>query len=229
MLVVGAGLTAAAPARAKEGARAQLTAPSRLAAKPGTMIRVQWSVDTQDDQGGRHPSGASGMFVRLLSRTDGPATVGFARGSFHADGRYEASVRVPETRIGGIRFGLRGWNDRGPGDLIFPLANDPFTSPGGVRCDVAVARTALAAFVRAYNRGDLHRLDRLFSREPRFLWYSWGGTARSDRPALIPNFHGTSGGIACVPSPSASTAMNGSETWATSSCTRSVEPTTSSK
>jgi hypothetical protein len=68
------------------------------------------------------------------------------------------------------------------------VENDPFTSPGGVRCDVAALRTTLAAFVRAYNRGDLRRLDRLFSREPRFLWYSWGGTARSDRAALIPNF-----------------------------------------
>jgi hypothetical protein len=42
--------------------------------------------------------------------------------------------------------------------------------------------------VRAYNRGDFRTLDRLFAREPRFIWYSSGGPARSDRAALIPNF-----------------------------------------
>jgi hypothetical protein len=48
-------------------------------------------------------------------------------------------------------------------------------------------RSKLSAFVRGYNEGDIARLDQLFSRES-FKWYSWGGSARSDRSALIPNF-----------------------------------------
>lgn len=197
LLVVGASvaaLTAAALAPAKERARAQLAAPLRLASKPGTIIRVEWRVDTRDDRGGRHPFGASGMFVRLLSKTDAaPDSVGFADGSVNAEGRYAANVRVPVTGIGGIRFGLRGWNNRGPSDLIFPLTNDPFTSPGGVRCDAAVVHATLNAFVRAYNRGDVRRLDRLFSREG-FVWYFATGPSRDlrgakqNRNTLIPYF-----------------------------------------
>jgi hypothetical protein len=39
--------------------------------------------------------------------------------------------------------------------------------------------------VRAYNRGELGTLDRLFAREPRFVWFSSGGPARSNRGALL--------------------------------------------
>jgi len=132
------------------------------------------------------------MFVRLLSNTGAPATTGFAGGTAHADGRYAAEVRVPAGGIG-VRVGLRGWNDHGTNDLLFPLENDPFTSPGGVRCDVAAVRTTLTAFVRAYNRGDLQRLDQLFSRE-RFVWYAASGPgrgvrgAKENRETLIPYF-----------------------------------------
>jgi hypothetical protein len=46
-------------------------------------------------------------------------------------------------------------------------------------------RTTFGAFVRAYNRGELGTLDRLFAREPRFVWFSSGGPARSNRDALL--------------------------------------------
>jgi hypothetical protein len=78
-------------------------------------------------------------------------------------------------------------------DVVFPLDDDPFTSPGGVRCDVAALRKTLGAFVRAYNDGDLERLDRLFSREG-FLWYWAVGPSRhlrgakQNRTTLIPYF-----------------------------------------
>lgn len=141
-----------------------------------------------DDRGERRPFGAGAMFVRLLSRTGGPSTTGYDDGS----GSFETTLKVPEGGIGGVRAGLRGTRCDAsgcqPSDLVFPLVNDPFTSPAGVRCDVAALRGKLSAFVPAYNRGDLRQLDRLFSRE-RFKWYSWGGSARSDRSALIPNFH----------------------------------------
>jgi len=187
-------LSAATLVPAKEGAHARLTAPLRLGATPGTTIRVQWKVDTRDDEGGRRPFGAGGMFVRLLSRRGAPATTAFADGAVHVQGRYAAKVRVPSGGIGGIRMGLRGWNNLGgTGDHIFPLENDPYTSPGGVRCDVTAVRSTLAAFVRAYNRGDVRRLDQLFSRKG-FAWYFATGPSRElrgakqNRRSLIPYF-----------------------------------------
>jgi hypothetical protein len=127
------------------------------------------------------------MFVRLLSRTSAPPTTGVDDGR----GSFETTLEVPEGGIGGVRVGLRGTSCDAsgcqPSDLGIPLVNDPFTSPTGVRCDVAAVRGKLSAFVRAYNRGEFRQLDSLFSRES-FKWYSWGGSARSDRSALIPNF-----------------------------------------
>ncbi len=51
-------------------------------------------------------------------------------------------------------------------------------------CDRATTRATLGAFVRAYNRGELRTLDRLFAQEPRFRWFSSGGPARSNRSVL---------------------------------------------
>lgn len=164
----------AAFAPVKEGARARLLTPLALDAAPGATVRVAWSVDVPDGSGGRRPFGASDMFVRLLSRTGGPSTVGFAAS---AGGRNRATVVVPRGGIGGVRVGLRGTRCDAAGcrngDLVFPLVNDPFVSPGGVRCDAAALAATLRAFARAYNSGDLTALDRLFSRE-RFVWYSSG-------------------------------------------------------
>lgn len=168
---VGA-LAAASLTPAKEGARARLSAKLPLSAAPGSTVNVAWAVDVADGQGIRRPFNATGMFVQLLSRTSAPATVAFASPTAHADGRYVASAPVPIGGIGGIRTGLRGTTD-----VFFPLVNDPFTSPGGVRCDVAAVRMTLAAFVSAYNAGDLKQLDALFSRR-RFAWYSSGEPGR---------------------------------------------------
>jgi hypothetical protein len=179
-----AALAAAALAPTKEGARARLTTPLPLDAAAGTTISVGWTVDAPDDEGGRQPFNAIGMFVRLLSRTGASATTGFAGPA----GPFAADVSVPADGIGGVRVGLRGTTD-----IFFPLENDPFTSPGGVRCDVRALRATLAAFVRAYNHGDLRRLDRLFSRE-RFVWYSSSAPgprardAAATRETLIPYF-----------------------------------------
>lgn len=131
------------------------------------------------------------MFVRLLSKTGADSTVGFT--DTDRRGFNRTRVKVPSGGIGGVRVGLRGWNDRGVDDVFFPLENDPFLSPGGVRCDVASLKTTLAAFVSAYNRGDYRLLDRLFSRE-RFVWYYAIGPdrdlrgAKQNRDTLIPYF-----------------------------------------
>ncbi|MDQ3672742.1 MAG: hypothetical protein M3364_09960 [Actinomycetota bacterium] len=187
-------LSAATLVPAKDGAHARLTTPLRLGATPGATIRVRWTVETSDEAGGRRPFGASGMFVRLLSRTGATATTGFADGVTRVRGRYAARVQVPTGGIGGIRMGLRGWtNLGGTGDLVFPVENDPFTSPGGVRCDATAVRSTLGAFVRAYNRGDVRRLGRLFSRQG-FTWYFATGPSRElrgakeNRGTLIPYF-----------------------------------------
>jgi hypothetical protein len=184
-VLAGAALAVAPGAATKEGARARLTSTVALAAVPGTTIRVGWMVSVPDGKGGREPFGAMQMFVRLLSRTGERSTIGFAPQSA---GRYTARVTVPDGGIGGVRMGLRGTTD-----IFFPLENDPFRSPGGLRCDVATTRSVLDAFVRAYNRGELRRLDRLFSRT-RFVWYSASapgprlGAAASSRRTLMAYF-----------------------------------------
>jgi hypothetical protein len=158
-------LAFASGAAPKEGARARLTTIVPLGAAPGTTIRVGWTVSVADENGERRPFAALNMFVRLLSRTGAPVTTGFSP-QHGMTGRYAAQVQVPQGGIGGIRFGLRGTTD-----VTFTLENDPFRSRAGLRCDVATTRAILGAFVSAYNRGDLRRLDRLFSRT-RFRWYS---------------------------------------------------------
>jgi hypothetical protein len=185
MAILLAALVLAPGGSSKEGARARLLSPLPLAAKPGSTIQVRWAVDVPDGQGGRRPFGAGAMFVRLLSKTGAPSTIGFADGR----GRFQTTLRVPSGGIGGVRVGLRGTRCDGSGcregDALFPLLNDPFRSPGGVRCDVVAMRTTFGAFVRAYNRGELSTLDRLFAREPRFVWFSSGGPARGNRDAML--------------------------------------------
>jgi hypothetical protein len=186
-IVAVAALGAASLALSKEGARGRLTTTVPLEAAPGTNVRVGWTVDVPDGAGGREPFGAMHMFLRLLSRTGAAATTGFAR---ETSGRYKTDVSVPAGGIGGIRVGLRGSTE-----IFFPLENDPFRSRDGVRCDVAALRATLTAFVRAYNRGNLRRLDSLFSRE-RFVWYSSPAPgerlfrAAESRETLVPYFRG---------------------------------------
>lgn len=187
VVATGIALLVATLATAKDSAEARLTTSLPLAAKPGSTVRVQWTVKTPDESGERRPFGASGMFIRLLSRTGAPPSTGYDDGS----GSFETRLRVPEGGIGGVRAGLRGTRCGASGcqrsDAIFPIRNDPFSTPKGVRCDVAAFRSNLSAFVRAYNRGDVRQLDRLFSREG-FKWYSWGRDARSNREVLATNF-----------------------------------------
>jgi hypothetical protein len=72
-----------------------------------------------------------------------------------------------------------------------PTSKAPLAAP--VRCNSATVRAKLTAFVRAYNAGDLRRLDELFSRR-RFVWYSSGrpgmrlNRAAENRATLIPYF-----------------------------------------
>ncbi|HTE83586.1 MAG TPA: hypothetical protein VK821_02550 [Dehalococcoidia bacterium] len=187
-VAIASALAFATFASAKEGASARLSERLPLDAPAGQTLTVNWTVTVADQGGGRVPFNALGMFVRLLSRTGAAATTGFASATAHTTGHYVASVAVPTGGIGAVRLGLRGTTD-----IFFPIANDPFTSATGVRCDVAVLRRSLDQFVGAYNHGDGQRLNTLFSR-PSFLWYSSGapgvriGADATNRATLIPYF-----------------------------------------
>jgi hypothetical protein len=165
LVVLDCGLLAAGAA-AKDGVQATLTSKLDLQASLGTTIPVRWTLADRDG----HSFGAGGLFVRLLGR-EGGSTFAFARGEA---GGFTADVAVPTDGIGGIRIGLRGRNDYGIADIYFPVINDPFRSPSGVRCDVAAVAQALRTFTAAFSRGDLRRLDALFARCNRFAWFSAG-------------------------------------------------------
>ena len=171
-----AALFAAASAPTKDKARAHLASAIPLRAAPGSTIRIAWSVDVPDEKGGRRPFYAGGMFVRLLSRTGARSTYGFAREGSHPVSPYTTDVKVPAGGIGGIRVGLRGTTD-----IYFPLENNPFASRAGVPCDAGAVNATLRAFVRAYNRGLVARLDQLVSRR-NFYWYSSGGPGVRNLP-----------------------------------------------
>jgi hypothetical protein len=120
-------LAVAAPAKvhAKAGARAHLESHLRKRAKPGTTIRVVWTLYVIE-HGERRPFDAGDLFVRLRGRS------GFARAYGDGqNGRYAARLKVPRGGMTGIRFGLEGVRmypdgrtERG--DHYFPLDNDPF-------------------------------------------------------------------------------------------------------
>ncbi len=161
----------AAGAAAKEGVRAKLTTRLDVRAAPGSTARVAGTLADRDG----HPFGASSLFVRLLGRSGGAT---FALATAGPGGTFSADVAVPKDGVGGIRVGLRG-QACGPsgcrvGDVLFPVLNDPFRSPAGVRCDVAAVARSLRTFADAFTRGDLRRLDALFARGDRFAWFSSG-------------------------------------------------------
>ncbi len=188
---VAAALALPATGLGKDGALAHLMRPLPLAAAPGAAVTIRWSVDVPDGRGGRRAFGASGMFVRLLSRTGGASTTGFADVTVGHDGRYAAFVPVPEGGIGGIRVGLMG-TSCGPAGCrsapwMFPLVNSPFRSLAAPLCDVSTVARVLREFVSAFDRGDVHAVNQLFSRE-RFAWFSSSG------PGIRADEHATSRG-----------------------------------
>jgi hypothetical protein len=119
------GLTAGTAA-AKEDVEATLTTPVPLDAAPGDEITLAWKLTSVDAEGKRQPFGASGVYIRLFSAGGGEPTIGPAAGD---DGRYEATVIVPEGGIRGVQIGLQGWASDPTGtyrsDLFFPITNNP--------------------------------------------------------------------------------------------------------
>ena len=119
----------AAPATAKEDVEATLLTPVGLEAAPGKEITVAWTLKSVDARGKREPFGASGIYLRLLSPVDGSRPVAPATGG---NGRYEATVTVPEGGVGRIRIGLQGWVSNANGthrrDTFFPITNNPLAA-----------------------------------------------------------------------------------------------------
>jgi hypothetical protein len=130
VLAVAGAVFAAVPAAAKDGVHATLTTKVPLDAEPGTTLRIGWRL-AYVEEGEPHPFGASGVFVRLSSAAGAASHTGFAAGD---GGTFSAIVAVPEGGIGDIQIGLRGYTSgvrSGPGDLLFPITNDPL--PGKPR------------------------------------------------------------------------------------------------
>jgi len=186
-------LLLAGAAATKEGALARLATSVPLDAAPGSTVRIVWTVTIADGKGGRQPFGAGGMFVRFLTRTGAASAP--AVGREVQLGRYVAQATVPPGGIGGIRAGLRAWNDYGTANMPIPIENDPFLANGGAHCDVAAVSVALRTFRGALNAGNLRGLDALFSRD-RFAWYSStapglrNGSGAQDRSSLVAYFRG---------------------------------------
>jgi hypothetical protein len=142
LTVSAAALAAALPATGKEGVKATLTTTIPLDAPAGTSIKVAWTLAGVDENGRRYRFGASGVFVRLVSRSGAPATTGYAPSGGPETGEYAATVVAPEGGIADVRIGLRGFTSGATGyrqsDMLFPITNDPM--PGAAK--VAAAPSA---------------------------------------------------------------------------------------
>jgi hypothetical protein len=133
----------AAPAAvSKEGVRARLDTPVPLEAAPGDTITIAWTL-RPIERGERRPFGASGVFVRLLSASDGEPVK--ALGKADPPGRY-AEVTVPRGGIGGIRIGLEGIRYIGgrteDADVFFPIENNPFAAANAAAEKARDSRTS---------------------------------------------------------------------------------------
>jgi hypothetical protein len=134
----------AAPAAvSKEGVRARLDTPVPLEAAPGDKITIAWTLRSIE-RGQRRPFGASGVFVRLLSASDGEPVKALGKAGSH--GGYVAEVTVPQGGIGGIRIGLEGIRYIGgrteDADVFFPIDNNPFAAADAAAGKARDSRTS---------------------------------------------------------------------------------------
>jgi hypothetical protein len=124
--VLAAALVLAAPAAAKDGVQARVTTAIPMDASPGDRLHVAWKLDVLDRSATYTPFNAVGVFVRLRSASYGAPTIAFATPTAHPDGRYDATVTVPDGGIGSVEIGLRGTTD-----VVFPLIGDPLVAGTG--------------------------------------------------------------------------------------------------
>jgi hypothetical protein len=124
-----AALVWALPAAGKDGVEATLTTDLPLDAKPGTELKMAWTLGYIED-GRRREFGGFGVFVRLLSASGSAAETAFAN---QDTGPFTATVLVPEGGIADVEIGIRGYTSgqasSRPSDLLFPITNDPLPGP----------------------------------------------------------------------------------------------------
>ncbi len=127
LAAAAAALLATAPAGAKEGVRATLTTAVPLDAAPGKPVKIAWMLTYRDEHGRTRPFGAGAVYVRLLSATGAGAETAYAVST--ANGRYSATVAVPEGGIRDVQIALHGFTSGANGtrnaDVLFPITNDP--------------------------------------------------------------------------------------------------------
>ena len=137
LAAAAAALLAAVPAVAKQGVRATLNGTVPLDASPGTHVRVAWTLTYVDEHGRKRPFGAGAVYVRLLSSTGAGAQTAYAAPGAHEEGRYTASVVVPEGGIRDIQIALHGFTSGANGtrnaDVRFPITNDPLPGVAPVK------------------------------------------------------------------------------------------------
>ena len=117
--------------QSKAGMNATLLSRVPLDARPGSRLRVAWTL-TED---GVHAAGAPDdrrYYVRLLSATGAPSTHAYGEARYR---RFVATVRVPRGGIGDIEIRLRGWQMTPGGgrraDALIPITNDPLPEHAG--------------------------------------------------------------------------------------------------
>jgi hypothetical protein len=140
VLVTLLSLAAAPPAAGKEAVRARIDiSDAALQAPAGTKIRIGWTLTgparwppgtRPAASAGRAPFGASGLYVRLDSKTGSAPTIAYGHGP---SGRYSATATVPIGGIGGLALGLEGIRTvpgRAPAraDVFVAIDNDPFAT-----------------------------------------------------------------------------------------------------
>jgi hypothetical protein len=101
VVAVALGVLLAIPAAAKQGVRAKLDRPVRLATAPGKTLSVAWHL--VDGRG--RPFGASGIYLRVSRCGHGPLRV---RAKPRGHGGYSARVKVPSGGIRKLTVGLKG-------------------------------------------------------------------------------------------------------------------------
>jgi len=138
--VTSLALTAAPAAAGKEAVRARIDiSDAALQARAGTKIRIGWTLTAPARwpagtrptvSARREPFGASGLYVRLDSKTGSAPAIAYGHGN---SGRYSATATVPRGGIGGIALGLEAVRvvpGKAPAraDVFFAIDNDPFAT-----------------------------------------------------------------------------------------------------
>jgi len=122
-------------ANAKDGFVATLTSAFPAHAKPGTKLRISWTVNRPGPDAAI-AFDATDVFLRLRGPARGDVREAFATFKPHPDGAYSATVKVPRGGIARVEIGVAGTRTYSNGrseraDLLFPITNPPAVAKRG--------------------------------------------------------------------------------------------------